>query len=147
MPYDYYRNTILDAHPQTAEMSSAPESPVHQGPWSMPTNFLPVPKGYSNNNNTRIDISTKTVGQLRALAAKHNSRHGIKQDPFQTTLHGIPERAKLRPDSKVATTDSIGTLLPAESPYARAWRSIKRQVKAGKGDIAAKVRSLCVMCY
>jgi hypothetical protein len=64
---------------------------------------------------------------------------------LQVTLKGIPERAKLRPTSKLATTHTLGTV-PADSPYAKAWRSIKRKAvrAAGKGkgaeDAAAKVR-------
>ncbi|WIA18977.1 hypothetical protein OEZ85_003644 [Tetradesmus obliquus] len=114
-------------------------------PWSMPLKFLPLPKGFScpGSSSSRIDMRSKSHAQLLALAARHNSRQGIKEDPFEATLKGIPERAKLRPSSQLATTHTLGSV-PADSPYAKAWRSIKRKAvrPAGKGkaaeDAAAK---------
>ncbi|KAF6258574.1 hypothetical protein COO60DRAFT_1101024 [Scenedesmus sp. NREL 46B-D3] len=128
-----------------AEDGAAPRlSRSAAAPWSMPLKFLPLPKAFScAGSSTRIDMRSKSATQLIALAARHNNRQGIKEDPFETTLKGIPERAKLRPTSQLAATHTLGSV-PADSPYAKAWRSIKRKAvrAAGKGkgteDAAAK---------
>jgi hypothetical protein len=55
-------------------------------PWSMPVKFLPLPKGFScAGSSTRIDMRSKSHSQLMALAARHNSRQGIREDPFEAS--------------------------------------------------------------
>lgn len=51
----------------------------------MPLKFLPLPKGFScpGSSSSRIDMRSKSHAQLLALAARHNSRQGIKEDPFE----------------------------------------------------------------
>lgn len=131
--------------PSAAEGNpDSPHSPA--APWTMPAKFLPLPKGFScPGGSTKIDLRNKAHSQLMALAARHNSRQGITRDPFQAALTGIPERAQMCPGSRVAQTHTMGSV-PADSPYAKAWRSIKRKHVRGatgkaKGadDAAAKV--------
>jgi hypothetical protein len=80
----------------TAEPAAAAEegTPSHlprsaAAPWSMPLKFLPLPKGFScAGSSTRIDMRSKSHTQLMALAARHNSRQGIREDPFAVRVHG-----------------------------------------------------------
>jgi hypothetical protein len=89
----------------------------------------------------RIDLSSKkqTQKQLLKLAAQHNLEQLGTADPTQDTLRGIAEVAKLRPGAQPAYAFSLGSV-PADSPYAKAWRSVKRVPKqAGATEPSLKV--------
>jgi hypothetical protein len=68
-----------------AEDGATPRIPrFAAAPWSMPVKFLNVPKSFScPGSTTRIDMRSKSHTQLMALAARHNSRQGIREDPFE----------------------------------------------------------------
>eukprot|EP00775_Hariotina_reticulata_P006727 gene6727-6947_t len=140
----------LSASYMAAEPAAEPGSPPSPGArWSMPTKFLPPPDSFIPAAGAAaskvIDLHQKSHAQLLAMAAKHHKRLGLPDDPFQAVLAGIPDRAKLRPDSQVASTFTLGSV-PTDSPYAKAWRAIKRPAPRGSARssaaeaVAAKAR-------
>ena len=76
--------------------------------------------------------------QLLKAAAKHNLEQLGTVDPTKDTLRGIAEVARLKAGAQPAYAFSLGSV-PADSPYAKAWRSVKRVPKQA-AEVALKVR-------
>jgi hypothetical protein len=77
--------------------------------------------------------------QLMAAAAAYNLSTIGTQDPIADTLRGIEDVADLRPGTQPALAFSLGTV-PADSPYFKAWKGVRRGLKpaaAGAAGAAA----------
>jgi len=108
--------------------------------WSMPEDFPSVPAGFGTSAGTVIKLQDLAHQQLLDRAAESNKTNGIPEDPFNAVLHGIPERAQLRPDSKEPESHYMGLQgLRPHGKYAKAWRKVLRGAKqsaAGKAGPA-----------
>lgn len=112
--------------------------------WSMPEDFPSVPAGFGTSAGTVIKLQDLAHQQLLDRAAESNKTNGIPEDPFNAVLHGIPERAQLRPDSKEPESHYMGLQgLRPHGKYAKAWRKVLRGAKqsaAGKAGPAKRAK-------
>lgn len=109
--------------------------------WSMPETFPPVPAGFGTSAGTVIKLQDLTHQQLLDRAANSNQQNGIPEDPFNAVLHGIPERAQLRPGSKEPESHYMGLQgLRPHGKYAKAWRKVLRGAKQAAAGKAAPAK-------
>jgi hypothetical protein len=74
--------------------------------------------------------------QLMAAAAAYNLSAIGTQDPIADTLRGIEDVADLRPGTAPALAFTLGTV-PADSPYFKAWKGVRRGLKPAAAGPAA----------
>jgi hypothetical protein len=78
-----------------------------------------------------MDLRILTQEQLMDLAQTYNAYEDVNvaKDPFEAVLHGIPERAQLRPDSKRPACNYMGLEgLGKYSKYGKAWARLYKGV-------------------
>lgn len=102
---------------------------------SMPADYLPIPEGYlppdPAEEREHMDLRILTQEQLMDLAQTYNAYEDVNvaKDPFEAVLHGIPERAQLRPDSKRPACNYMGLEgLGKYSKYGKAWARLYKGV-------------------